>query len=466
MKLVGIRAFTFLGASNRIPAIEEINVMGTLEANTCYDGMTHFDNPVPLESFLDVSKEGVDLANEMIKIFKTGNNGDRRIALKDLPDTDRPIMYEKDDDYFYKYMSNEPGGGSGQKWIPMNGNFDGDGYYQEGTDAAFGEVDTRKDSYLEKPNGNLFLPSDSYLSPHIENYGGIFLRIFSEEEYGSATKGLRPDYIHQVDAIKKMVTTLKKVHGDTIYLNSGQLYKNKISGPSGEKNAVQGWNILGDDTSKYAFTTVKYIDIKSSENAVGETGEGDNTYPFPTHSQDAAPLLSIFYVSMVSQFGATSLSRVLKNYEPEFSKTPTEQYGQKWFEIRNGGARKWSNTDQAPEKGSQLGENRQLFNEPNEALYIPHVDFMAVNQQWGNTYTHWSLFGSRLYFEQRRSSSPITARASLFLHTLPWNQYLRIIQILVVFKVVYLKMQKDIQLLTYLIEKRHLFTHLIYGVHG
>jgi hypothetical protein len=424
IKLMGMRAFTFLGASNRLPRVEEITVMGTLEANTCYEGVK---NDVVRKAMMDVSEDDAVIRDKIIAAFIDGTDGDNQITIEPAPKVSRPIMYKSGNKYYYKYISDNDNGGAGQKFIPFNGNFDGKEFYN--TDSTPKSTSTlRKSSYLDVPNGGLFLGTkqgNNSVQP-----GAMMFKIFSEEAYGIGTKGLRPDYPNQVDSIKLMIHNLKKVNGDTPLLNSGTLYEAKITGSEGLKvsdtvRPIDGWNILGDDTSKYAFTTVKYVNITPNENniekiaRVGETDEGDNTYTVPTNGIKGAPIISMFYVDMVCEYGATSLSKPL-TITPEF--TDSEIFplnGEKYYPVRVGGARKFSVAKQAT-KTPKLGKNRELFNQ--EGTYIPHVDFMSNNMAYSNTYTHWSLFGSQLYFEQRQSSSPISARAFLFLHTLPWNQ--------------------------------------------
>jgi murein DD-endopeptidase MepM/ murein hydrolase activator NlpD len=431
LKLMMMRAFAFLGASNRTLQKAEVQVMGALEANTCYEGV---QNDIVSLAMIDGTKPDGDNVQDILTWFKEGKGKNRDITL-DAIDGGGPrlFLFEQDNYYKYKFMSDNKDGGKGISFIPFTGNFDGEEFYNSDGSAKTHE-ETRAESWYYGGNGgNVFLAPSPMYDDNFQDTGALHMRIFTEDEYNDDAKALRPQYINQVDKIQKMVNIVKAETEATPFLDSGTLYsvKRELDSSAGSNVEIKGWNILGDETAKFAFTTVKLIDISNAENQ-GDSDE--QKFPIPTSEIPAAPLKSVFYISHNPKFGATCLSKKRVGTAPlaldvrkgTVGSTVNEEYyhvNEAWS-----GARPFSddlNNSSLNQSNPQLGQNRELFNE--DDVYIPYCDF-AVTQRdsafgtGDNRYQVFSLFGSRLYFEQRRSSSPKSAKALLFLHTLPWNQ--------------------------------------------
>lgn len=451
LKLMMIRAFTFLGVSNRLVQDVEIECMGALEANTCYNGIQN--ETVRLAMFGDSSRSDEVIADDIINWFLNGSGNTRNVTLKkkskkenvDNEDGNKfmvkytaPSGVEYYEYIFIKSIDIDVGFGfadieSNIPYIPVSGNYDGQEFFQQtgsnvGKPKTFSDLRDESFAYKTDNIGNLFL-SSSIANVHD---GAMMLKIFSETDYNSAL-ALRPDYVNQADKIQKMIEAVQSAareHAPSGFLDTGGLYSNNRKL---EKDPF-GFNILGDETAKYAFTTIAYVDITNDEN-VGDAGE--RGWPQPTNNIPAAPLKSAFYFSQYSKMGATSLSK------KRAAKTPIERGVKKitqtlfdgstieteYYELGDFGvgARPFDKniiTNNWP----QIGQNRELFLEND--VYIPFVDFVTTQRDgdknnWyysDNYYQVWSLFGSYWYFQQRRSSSPKAARALLFLHTLPWNQ--------------------------------------------
>jgi len=437
LKLMLMRAFVFLGVSNRglygIPVDEnpkntdEVKLMAILEANTCNEGV--LDKKIKL-AMIDASLSDTDNADNIIKWFLDGKKGDRNVSFKlgdekvdyNLP---RPLFAkEVNGNYAYVYISKIPSTSKifYKNGISFNGNFDGSEFFDK-DGVRVSDSTTLSNSYWKKPEGgHLFVEANYTDKNNSPETGAILMKIFTEEYYEKQTKSLTPQYVEQVDSIKEMIASVKAAQSD--FLDSGQMYDTKRN----EEDIPEGFNIFGDATSRFAFTTVSQVDISNHENMSNAEGD-EKAIPNVTPTPGTAPLKCIFYVNQGSKFGATSLSKPPIGGSSELEKEKHKGIGGKYFydiRYKDTGAREFSKSAGAP-RYPDLGKNRDLFND--EQLFIPHIDFIVTNRDTeninvlgDNVYNVYSLFGSQWYFEQRRSSSPKAAKAYLFLHTFPWNQ--------------------------------------------
>lgn len=435
LKLMMMRAFVFLGISNRNPNEPEIKVMGTLEANTCYDGIV---NPIVKKGLFDVGKDTSIIVDEIISWFKAGNKDNKPITFKlgdekIVYDKPRPLFTDFNNRYVYTFLSEKPSaenflGELNQTAITFNDDFDGAGFFESNkTPTRRSNNEILNESYLKKENGLLFIEPNYYRFGNIQS-GSILMKIFSEEQYDD-TKGLVPSYIEQLDALNELKASLKGGGGGaTEYLDACQLYlvdRNKGLDPP-------GFNILGDNYSKYAFTTIKNVDISNIGTCKFDESSSSKIPAIPTNnSEPVMSLKALFYTNQPTIWGATSLASTktsingaltnpthfgkgltanIEYYDTQFPSTAARNLLITDYRKLNEDKFKWQN----------LGLNRDLFN--SEDVYVPFVDFTVVNTSGFDAYNMYSLFGSQWYFEQRRSSSPKAARAFLFLHTFPWNQ--------------------------------------------
>jgi len=160
LKLMMLRAFTFLGVSNRTPLVIESETMGTLEANTCYEGLS---NDVVKKALIGDSSLGdSEIADKIIGWFQNGKNDTRNLTAKAASGEEaRGFLYEDGKYYKYKFFSNDQSGdgGKGLKFIPINGNFDGSEFYKDGKPQTNNEaIESKKLSYQDTGiGGNLFI---------------------------------------------------------------------------------------------------------------------------------------------------------------------------------------------------------------------------------------------------------------------------------------------------------------------
>lgn len=451
LKLMMMRAFTFLGVSNRFLTPVEIKLMGILEANTCFEGVK---NPIVKRAIIDVAESDIETAKKIIGYFKNGsmvqppstegrnisiNFGDEKTPLN----APRPLLVDIDENtYAYTYLSQEassepkPSGGTKtfRTAISFNDDFDGSGFFKkiDGSNnyQMLDSSELLAKSENKNRDGELSLDGLLFIEPNyraditgsFEDSGAMYMKIFTETQYDSA-KALVPNYENQAETINNAIAEMKNQEGVTEFLDSGTLADVSRE----DEEGVVGFNIIGDATSKYAFTTVLVVDMTAGE---GDSSESAVPVAGPM------PLKALFYVNNPFRFGVTSLSNPpIQKGELEGDDAKKKGNGVlsgiDFYNVRyrNTGTR----TVQYPEpygsdhsnfsspNNPDLGNNRNLFN--NNGLYIPHVDFIVTtNPKLFPDHRAYSLFGSQLYFEQRRSSSPKAARAFLFLHTFPWNQ--------------------------------------------
>lgn len=422
LKLMMMRAFTFLGLSNRsFYDSSERQLMGILEANTCFENVL---SKTVRSAMIDASLPDKDNADRIIKWFKDGKSENRNVTRKFGENrieskNPAPLLYEDNSRYYYNYITQE----FNFNPITFNGDFDGSEFTTDSGE-ILDMAQTQKKSILndfEGKNGSLFTePYAPSLSS--DTNGSIFMKIFSEDEYENQTKSLTPNYVEQAESIQQYNSIIKADQAE--YLESGTLYDYRRE----NELLPKGFNIFGDSTSKFFFNTVKFVDITSLENSRIEKGEGKET---PTGSVGVTDLPAMFYINQTTKVGATSLSKPPIDSKAELDKPykgtgPTSNIEYYPTRFSTTGGRPIINYNNAYiNRYGDLGKNRELYK---DNFMIPHVDFVVgyktqiARLGLDNTRQVYSLFGSKLYFEQRRSSCPKAAKAFLFLHTLPWTQ--------------------------------------------
>ncbi len=424
LKLMLMRAFTFLGISNRSLKEEEIQLMAILEANSCKEGMVNKTHKLAL--LPDITKDDTTNAQTIINYFTSGKRGDRNVTLnfgenKKPSGKPAPLFKNENDNNEIIYLPkiNPSDLDSENQVITFNGNFDGSEFLND-NGIRLSTTEILNKSATRKEGGILFIQPEP-VGSNIET-GSMFMKIFTETEYESV-KTLKPNYIEQLDSIKETMDILKST--EPPFLSVSDLHNTERE----LENTPKGFNIFGTDGSEFAFTTVKYVDISTIQEGNNFT-LGESSIPNTLNENNSMPLKALFYISQPNGYGSTSLAKKI-NIKPELDESPhngnsPQTSNLKYYNVRykrNG--RTLVDIDDATRQFpvslyTDIGKNRELFNDVD--VYIPHVDFAVSMRKGGNEVTVYSLFGSQLYFEQRRSSSPVAARAFLFLHTFPWNQ--------------------------------------------
>ena len=461
LKLMMSRAFTFMGSSNRTIAISEIKAMATLEAHTANAGI----KDKFIKAAMITGGEDDEIAKKIISTFlsDTGLDPDGRpLATAKNPTAGRRFMwswtptgggpYVGNTYYLYSFIKDlkpntEP------YFIPFNGDLTGSEFFNDANKLKTStEIKAISYQSVQEPPGLLFLspPKNLNSRPRPSQYGATFFKIVSNTDWID-TPALLPNYPNQTETLKSVIDEVKT--GQPAYLDYGDLYR---SDPNNDAEDIKGFNLFGiNNSSKFAFTTINAITYGSAPKtqtiyAGGATpNEGDAMAAFYQNPNNN------------DKFGCTSLAS--RENSPEYISDDGYWAWPKGYEMGDENTFKFTPnaglTTQEPawidnlKKGdtadyyhvrytmrqrmvagymwgssngerrtahADQGKNRELFNSEN--VMIPHVDF-SVDRYNGTDYVRqvFSLFGSQLYFEQRQSSSPKSARAYLYLHSFPWN---------------------------------------------
>jgi len=425
------RAFIFLGFSNRQLYSSEVEAMATFEANTANGGI--MDSAVKLA--MVSGDDDPTIANDIIKYFLDGGSSDgRKIAISQKPNTGRPFMYLNNSEthYYYKYI--EGGDKKDEKFIPLNGDLHGSEFF-DSNGKFLSASKIKKKTKGDDPSLLFLSPPGTNISggPRPYRYGPTFMKIIDNSKYNN-TAALQPRYETQDTTLQTWKDQVKTANGETDFVDYGTLYSIDRTKDFGNNQAedIAGLNIFGNDAvSRYAFTTIAAINYSDSESSADER----EIYP----GGEAKGVSEAAFYTNADGYGSTSLASnnqpdnykdsfgqengMLTGYEIsdrakyKFKPTNGENAGieSEYYPVRNANrTRGLFSTTNSTIAHEDIGQNRGLFISDVNDICIPHIDF-AVDS------SIYSLFGSQLYFEQRRSSSPKSARAFLFLHTLPWN---------------------------------------------
>ena len=418
LKLMMMRAFTFLGVSNRAPTDNEIETMGALEANTCFGGIINQSIKDNLVSSIGSDAEAATL---IINTFLNGTDakGDKL----NLNGVATPFMKEEtigntaNTVYNYTFISDTKtlvippattGTTFGLKFLPITGDFTGKEFYDSsGNFLGFTNSNQIKKNIKNSATSQplVFVSGISPKNASVSN--ATFMRIISESEYDGVDI-LRPNYSRATEIFQRYTDGLQE-SGASRYLDVGNLYKVKRE----LENDVSGWKIFGDDTSKFAHTTIKVLNYSTAS----------ESHERAIYSSDGNGLAkALFYINQDSKFGSTSLcsdevNGNLKKNEFPLSATETIN-GDTYYPTEFGGRTRKFSQDTTVRRHKDLGKTRNLFlkaEQGSQDVMVNSIDFGADGHIL-------SLFGSELYFQQRQSSSPKASRGLLFLYTLPWNQ--------------------------------------------
>jgi len=452
LKQMMFRAFTFMGVSNRSNNKAEVEAMGALEAHTALNGIP---NKVIRDAMVDTQGSERDAADVIINTFLAG--GDKKNnKLTITGTTATPFMSEKTlggtSIYQYEFIDNTQDGIPNQRIIPMNGDYDGKDFYSEDNQFLSTQLNlnltgsnvnittglANTELFDKSSNGDGDLNFIGATVNGASDHGITFMRIISEEDYNAATS-LAPDYTGQ-EAILKPVAEQKASR----YLDGGNLFASERS----EASDINGWNQFGDDTSKFGFNTVSRVNFGTLQQK-----ERKGIY---TGGEEGGSSKALFYIKMgvhgdpisekKNSDGATSLSSTefaqIFNDTSEPFQFDTSQlivedgityYEAKGSQFKGGGhPRRYQQAFPNPGgnrfERKDIGNNRELFQKAeagDQGVMIPHCDFViqtpSSNLDSQDVPRIFSLFGSEWYFQQRQSSSPVSAKALLFLHTFPWT---------------------------------------------
>ena len=315
--------------------------------------------------------------------------------------------------------------------LPFNGDYDRYPFYS-GTTNNF---DFTPENVWEDDNkdGTLFIQNE-ITGVNIENSevkGGVFLKIMELNEYTSGEDTGLPDF-RTTDSYDVNEVIPNTTSGPDVPLAG--LYDSTPNVTS-----ISGFNVF---KGKYKTQELFQFNIDASCTAgrecspfvAADGGEGGPFSSVPIFFKDG--LVKNFYTDIGVQQVVFCTSLAEGYYNPNgqgavadtnssiVAGTKESQYGVDLpvGEVNGGFGRR---TRLSGKLTPDHGQDRSLWEKAfqnNSDVWVPDAQF-ACEMEGNDSYevNPWSLFGSQLYFEQRRSNNPAAARAFLFLHTLPWN---------------------------------------------
>lgn len=372
-----------------------------------------------------------------------GNNLDNQVdnildillnPINDKKTTPTPSIREDGDKYYYNWIDDTVIAGSNSNnggIIPFTGNFSREPFFNGDNKYMTSNFGDEEDIiYLRTDN-----PSNAK--------DGVWLKIFTEEEYNKTDFNI-PTFnetdTYSYDKLFNAIST----YDEYTYVSLDGLYEIALD----SKKRIKGWNIL---QGKYNIQEIETIQIGEELSAPEQKS---------THDPDGRSILSqaVFFRNAYDKcYVGNTYLKLKAKVTTSLAKGKTKSFYDEdvTFKLNNGEISLFNlnvENDDLPEgkiyAGSldengkirdyydygktsidgnlapSHGKNRELYLdalEGNQDVWVPNVGFASeMDGNNGVGVNIFSLFGSKLYFEQRRSYNMSAARAYLFLHTLPW----------------------------------------------
>lgn len=376
-KVMLIRAMTYLGISNKAVTEDELKVMARLEANNV--------NKIILnQKIKDAASQSNK--NKILEFFKGTNKeienfgGNSRFLVDAAGFTQYNYIYGLSD----KDASNNP---DVRKYLPISNSFNGELFYQS--------------NKITKPNIILFEDSggkdrESYF---IGNYtslsgtskpndGATYLKIISSNDFENTQVSPPSD----TDSTGESIIGNIGKGGDGIITN-GELFsvdftEQKIT-PDTPITVLSNRNLFG---GRYGVQEYSNLVYSFDKNKGGGNGE--------------AELYTFFYQNM-ENICSSSLGEPRENIENFKYNINNKNFDFLRVQLIDNNIE-----DSFLKTHNSYGKNRELLTSGN--ISLPYINFCVTKNAFKQPI---SLFGSRLYFEQKTNE----AKAFLFLHTFPWN---------------------------------------------
>lgn len=396
IRLVGFRAMTYLGLTNRVVNTSDVKVMAIMEARNAFNSIknTKIKEDISIldkNSFLDklIKPNGKILMNNLYSQVFLPINGDYQF-------------------YYIIDSNNEPISSASfldnRAYIPVYGDdktvLNGNIFYEEPKNRkmlSYSDVTAMtKNSayYLSNYNSDIVNnASDVKL-----NDGGIYIKIFEQNEFNSKVK--------ELPVIEESLIKLLSPSELTQSILSNRDYTNLAI--DNKQDGLNNFNIGNQLGVNYGIQT--YSTLKYNENG----GSGNNP----------DPLWLLFYSNNynynINELNGVILSRAKYRESTNETLVFEDTYNtQAITSVGNKSATVYfvsENVDKLIDDyyGTQKPNNRYNLNFATTDASYPKIMFnVLVN----NVSFNISLFGSKLYNKQTTKE----AKAFLFLHTISWN---------------------------------------------
>jgi hypothetical protein len=330
------------------------------------------------------------------------------------------------DSLSYSYIFDKTDGGYGRSYIPISGNFSGQGFYE-----SPGKLKSQSDIFY-LGNNHLFTGSgcndaknrdSNDMTYNYPNDGAIYLKILSKDNY---EKGIITSPQYGADMLLKYQELLDIKDPSPITQTTigppTYLYK------SGAPNNY-GISPINNHGGLYKAACFKFIKFN------GETGDKlSDTLHYKLegfNDKDMGNVLCSYWngaLDIIDGGKSNNIQYYCGNY---LAKSPTG-------EVFNNQNIDWDNDEQwiygnnstynilRDDLPEDYGNTRELIGDlygdkegyNAESVYLPYIEFSVCNTN--NAYHHFSLFGSKFYNQQTTNE----AKCLLFLHSFPWQGYI------------------------------------------
>lgn len=464
-----MRGFNGLGLANRIIGRNQIEIMGTLEADNLFNVIVSELNKVDKTKMINsISNLKLGVVKEQVdEVIKKCEDGLKNVV-NPHPTHDGKLLERErleidgDIELFFKYTylnGTSKSFGEDRTYIPVSGGFNCKDFISTAT-TLNGETNTLKSPFELKELSSSLLFVGNEVNGGFSNPTDVINIIggTSGEKMAIGTK-IRPS-----DGAVYL-----KILDDNTYQN------NSVTPPYGDEPISEYLKLVGEKTllnqSKLILTTYEDNDeldenlnrynglynsleinniIYDSEVALPKTGFQKNFYDTRDYdliseglftkdenitksfeNELAGDVISAFYYQDTSSLYFMGDSSDITNSSTEYNGTflaeqPSEEYEKQYYEMPEDNSKIYkvfesTEDDEAREdiKPILYGKQRQLIGDINKStktppIYLPYVEF-SVSNTYSNDY-HFSLFGNKFYYNQSN-----IGRAFLYLHCISWQ---------------------------------------------
>lgn len=362
--LMLLRGMTFLGYNNIYLTTEEIESMAEIEANSIFKNV--LDEKI---------KQGLGIIDLDYITNLKGEINDERNNI---------ITLTSSNDYYYTYFPKSTSL-EGFKILPINDGFSGN--WGQDNQQIWGHDNTDV-KFLTNYNNNV--------SQNKPLDGGVYVKMIPKlmfDKYSTLTLDDKPESVN----ITKNMLVLEKLKGASF--NNSQDVRNAGFNVFGGVYGIQEMVNLDYGNVKYNNLPLKYVFYKQSKDTSDEMEKGVGLARKP--NRDASFIYDLDTYTIPNTLEVVKNSGKTAYFDESLTNSFTPFIGAIDTVFKDVG-KNWDNL--SPIDYSELT--------------YPFVEgtYTTLNK----TYT-FSLFGSRWYYSQSLSSTPLYSKALLFLSTLPWN---------------------------------------------
>jgi len=458
-----MRGFNGLGLANRIIGRNQIEIMGTLEADNLFNVIVSELDKVDKTVMINA------ISNLEIGVVENQANTVLEKCIDGLKDVVNPypghegkllkrekLEIDGNNVSFYRYTyldGTSKSFGEDRIYIPVSGGFNCRDFISTGT-TLDGEVNTLKNpSELKELSSSLLFVGNEvnkgYNSEDVINIigtssgekmaigteirpsdGAIYIKILDNNTYQDNSVnppfGDEPmsDYLNLVGEKTLLNQSKLKL---TTYEDNDELDEN-LNRYNGLYNSLEINNIIyNSELSQINTFQDNFFDNRDYDLLSESLFTKDENISRVFENELAGNVISSFYYQESSVGFNQNITTSSVNNGTFLAEKPSKEYKKQNYEMDDDDNSKVykvfksTEDDEAREdiKPDNYGKQRELIGEVNKSsknsqTYLPYVEF-SVSDSYDNDY-HFSLFGSKFYYNQSN-----IGRAFLYLHCISWQ---------------------------------------------